>query len=380
MLTPKKPTGDPASPAAYPEASARQSAAVRSSTSAATLATPPATRANWPVRLWATIGVGALALQTIVWMRFIASGPRSLTYYRDIESSAYVAAKLFEVTLIVLTVGTVGLTIRGVLIARQWTTNAMLLVAFASMLWIDPMLNYLRPGFYFSQNLTNIESWVQFIPGQLAPHANHTPVPYIWIIGAYVGFFLPVLLANVKLLTLIRRRWNVTSPVALVIAALPLSVLLDFILETVAIRTGVMAYPAASHRWSLWGGTIHQFPLIQIFAASMFWAVFSVIIFLVDTRGWTPAERGAESFQSSRVRTAVRQLALIGLANTLFLTLPLGIVQLTVAYTDDFPDGFPTHLSGQWCGTDDQPYGPCPGPGVPWQVRVPGTVDQSPTE
>ncbi|MGV0790180.1 spirocyclase AveC family protein [Mycolicibacterium sp. XJ1819] len=334
--------------------------------------------ATWPVKVWAAIGGTALVLQSIIWIRYLASSPHSLTRFRDTDSSAYLSAKAFEIALMVLLVCTVGLTIRGALKRRRMTTSAMLLIAFVTMLWIDPMLNYLRPGFYFSQNLLNVESWVQFIPGQLAPHANLTPVPYVWVTGAYVGFFLPVILANVAILRKIRRRWPTVNVLVLFTVTMLISMPVDIALETVAIRSGVMAYPAASHTWSLWGGTMHQLPIIEILAAGAFWAVLSTLVFLSDERGWTPAERGAEVFRNRRVQTLMRQMALIGVCNVLFLTLPLGIVQMSVAYTDKFPTGYPQHLTGEWCGDQGQPYGPCPGPGVSWKVRVPGQIDPSP--
>jgi hypothetical protein len=44
----------------------------------------------------------------------------------------------------------------------------------------------------------------------------------------------------------------------------------DVLLETVTIRAGVMAYPAASHAWSLWVGARYQLPIIEVVAAGAF--------------------------------------------------------------------------------------------------------------
>ena len=38
----------------------------------------------------------------------------------------------------------------------------------------------------------------------------------------------------------------------------------------------------------------------------------------------------------------------------------------------------PADLTNGWCGDDGQPYGPCPGPGVPWPARV--GADPEPAE
>lgn len=338
-------------------------------------------RSAWPIRLWSVIGVLVLVIQTIVWIRFAASSPEQLVRYRDPESSAYWWAKGFEIVLVAFVLLTVGLTARSAIRQRTLTPNAMLLIAFASMLWLDPMLNYLRPGFYFSQNLINVESWVQFIPGQLAPHANLIPVPYVWVIGAYIGFFLPVILLNVALARWMRRRWPAVR-LSVVFAVIFLtSAAVDLGLEGVATRTGVMAYPSGSHTWSVWGGQTYQVPMIELVAAGMFWTLCSMLVLLRDDRGWTPIERGAETIASPLRQKIARQLALIGVANVLFLSLPLGVVQIGVAHTDPFPTGHPRHLTGEWCGDTGQPYGPCPAPGVSWKVRDAGHgVDPAPSD
>ena len=75
----------------------------------------------------------------------------------------------------------------------------------------------------------------------------------------------------------------------------------------------------------------------------------------------TAADRGRRT-QRRRVVSGVAGVAVV-------VAGILGITQLGPARTDPFPTGYPAHLSGAWCGDEGQPYGPCPGPGVPWQVR-----------
>src|SRR5882724_12050634 len=126
-------------------------------------------RATWPVWVWLSLGTIVLLTQTWVWTLFLASGPHELARYRDPGSATYLWAKIFEVSLGLMFLSTVGLTVRGALRTRRLTTNAKLLIAFASIIWLDPMLNYLRPGFYFTQNFINVESWAAYLPGQIAP-------------------------------------------------------------------------------------------------------------------------------------------------------------------------------------------------------------------
>jgi hypothetical protein len=337
-----------------------------------TAPTETGARRPYAVWVWATLGVGFLLLQAWVWGSFLASGPEQLTRYRDSSLPSWKWARVFEVIQVGWLVATLTVVGREVRRERRMTRNAMLVVAFASVVWIDPLLNYLRPGFYFTSNYVNVESWVSHIPGQLAPYSELTPVPWVWVIGTYVGMFLPVALTTAGIMRRAKARfprarlphlmgiaWLVTAPV-------------DLVFELFALRTGTFAYPAAWHNWSIWGGETYQFPLIELVAAPGFWVACATLIYCTDPRGYSPVERGAEAMGSPRRVTAARQLALIGFANVMFIALPLGITQIGPAYTDPFPEGYPAHLHGGWCGDDGQPYGPCPGPGVPWQIREGG--------
>lgn len=341
----------------------------------------PGGRASWPVWVWAAIGTVVLLIQGWVWIRFFASSPQQLTRYRDTGSDTYVWAKIFEVSLAVIFVVTVGLTVRAAVRAGRLTTNAKCLIAFASIIWLDPLLNYFRPGFYFTSNFVNVESWVEFIPGQIAPHANLTPVPYLWVATAYLGYFLPVILVNVLVMRKVAARFPGAKLPALMAASYGISLPMDIALEGFALRTGTFAYPAASHEWSLWGGHTYQFPVIEMIGAPMFWVAVAAIIYRTDADGYLPIERGAERIRTAWVQSVARVLATIGAINVLFLTLPMGITQIGVMYSDPFPSGYRADLHGGWCGDEGQPYGPCPAPGVDWQVRGPDADhDPSPDE
>ena len=314
------------------------------------------------VWIWAGLGGGFVLLQAYVLIPFLASGPEQLTRFRDSGDAAWKWARLFEVMQLGWLVVTLVMVGREVRRERRMTRNAMLVVAFASIVWIDPLLNYLRPGFYFTSNYTNVESWVSYIPGQLAPYASLSPVPWLWVIGTYVGMFLPVTLAAVALMHRAKARFPRARLPHLMAIAWLVAAPADLALELFALRTGTFAYPAAWHNWAIWGGETYQFPLVELVGAPAFWVACATLVYCTDRRGRTPVERGSES-------PWARQLALIGFVNVMFLALPLGLVQLGPIRTDPFPEGYPAHLHGGWCGDDGQPYGPCSGPGVPWQVR-----------
>jgi hypothetical protein len=324
------------------------------------------------VWLWAAVGAGFVLFQGWIWGSFLSSGPEQLTRYRDPSSAAWTWARIFEVAQVGWLVVTLTVVGREVIRERRLTRNAMLVVAFASIVWIDPLLNYLRPGFYFTSNYTNVESWVAHIPGQLAPYASLTPVPWVWVVGTYVGMFLPVTLAAARIMGRAKARFPAARLPHLMGIAWLVAAPVDLALELAALRTGTFAYPAAWHHWSIWGGRTYQFPLVELLAAPGFWVACATLVYCTDRHGLTPVERGAERARTPRRRTAARQLAIIGFVNVMFLALPLGITQIGPARTDPFPTGYPAHLHGGWCGDQGQPYGPCPGPGVAWPVRGSG--------
>ena len=326
-------------------------------------------RRSSAVWIWATLGAVFLLIQAWVWISFAATGPEQLTRFRDSSLPAWKWARVFELAQVGWLVATLAVVGLQVLRERRLTRNAMLVVAFASIVWLDPLLNYLRPGFYFTSNYTNVESWVSHIPGQLAPYASLTPVPWVWVVGTYVGMFLPVTLATARIMQRAKARFPRARLVHLMGVAWLVAAPVDLALELFALRTGTFAYHAAWHHWSIWGGRTYQFPLIELVAAPGFWVACATLVYCADRRGLSPVERGAEGARTPRRTTVARQLALIGYVNLMFLALPLGITQLGPARTDPFPPGYPAHLSGGWCGDEGQPYGPCPGPGVPWPVR-----------
>jgi len=305
-------------------------------------------------------GIAALLTQLVVWTRFAQSGPHQIVTYRDPGSTTFHWAKAVEIALVVITIATIVVAARAAVRARRFTTNAMLLVGFASALWLDPMLNYFRPGFYFSQNLTNVDSWVRFLPGQLAPYSENSIVPPVWIFGAYVGVFLPVTLALSVLIKVLVRRWTFPHGMFCVfVVIVGAAMLIDLVFEAVIIRLGLMAYPAAPGAFALWAGTQFQLPLIELLGAGLFWTLLAFLVCSADQRGLTWVERGSRYIPGTAARAVVRQVALIGVVNALFLLLPLGIVQSAVLDTDPFPPGIPQHLTGDWCGDNGQPYGPC---------------------
>lgn len=322
---------------------------------------------------WALLGGFFLVIQALTWISYFSVPMRSIVEYRTDDTTSASFAPWFEGFYGLLALATVAFVALGVIRERRWTSDALWVGAFACLIWCDQMINYFRPGFYFSANFTNVASWVTHIPGQIAPHADRVPAPYIWIAGVYLGGFLPMLKFVVKGVALFERRTGLRSALAASLVALLLVNVVTLSIELPLLRAGLFAYPAAEHDWSIWGGHSYQYPLIEAVATSIFlFAMFSAMRSEADGAGIANFERGVQAIAPGWRRTMVQQVCRIGFVSTFFLLFPLGITQIGPWHTDPFPSGYARDLHVGWCGDDGQPYGPCPAPGVPWAVRPAG--------
>ncbi len=337
------------------------------------------TAASKAVTIWATVGVVFLAIQAWTWIAYLASGPEQITRFRDTSAPSWKWAIVMQASQIVVLIAVVTGVVRHARRRREVTFEAMFLLGCTLLVWLDPMLNFFRPGFFYSSNFVNVESWLGHIPGQLAPYVNITPQPILWEIATYSGVFITFVLLLARVWGRLAERFPAAPAPALFGGTLAAAIVLDLVLELPFCRTGLFAYPAGSHRLAVWGGQTYQFPLVECLGASLFWTCGAA---LVRSRragdGFSAVERGAERITSPHRRTAARFLAVTGFLHVVFLAFPMGLAQLGPFYTDRFPTGYRSDLHNGWCGDDGQPYGPCPGPGVPWQVRA-GT-DPAPAE
>src|SRR5690606_29466286 len=148
-----------------------------------------------------------LFIQYLTWTSYFAQPVVSITGYRTEGTLSARLAPWFEAVYGLFAVITLFVVGRGVIRKREWTSDAMWVTAFACLIWCDQLINYFRPGFYFGADFTDVASWVTHIPGQIAPHADRVPAPYIWIIGVYVGGFLPMVRLVVKAVERAESRW-----------------------------------------------------------------------------------------------------------------------------------------------------------------------------
>jgi hypothetical protein len=334
----------------------------------ATAEAPAAPHRSKAIYIWSATGAAMVVFQAWVWISWLASGPEAITRFRDVHSTAWWWAQVFQWGLLIPTTIMVVLIVRDMRRKRRMTLEAMLAVGIFSIWWQDPLYNFLRPGFFYNSNLINLESWVPHIPGVVAPYGNLQPEPVLWGFSIYLAIMTIQVLFMRWVLGRAKQRWPHLSGIALFFMVAALGFVMDFAIEVPMIRTRMYAYPAGWHDLALWGNTPYQLPILHFAEGAMFFAACASLIFFVDRDGLTVVERGATDVRSAKTRTALRLLAVIGFVNVISLAYA-PLVQLQIAHTDPFPSGFsPAQVNGE-CGNQGQPYGPCPGPGVPWAVQ-----------
>jgi hypothetical protein len=331
---------------------------------------PAVARPSPAYKIWGTVGALFLAVQAWTWLSWLTSGPGQITRFRDTSLPSWKWAIALQVSQVVMMVVVLAAVARHARQARAVTFNVLYVAGCLFLVWLDPMLNYFRIGFFYSSNFVNVESWLGHVPGQIAPYVNITPQPLLWEVATYTGVFIAFTLLLGRVWKGLAQRFPGAPAPALFGGTLGAALALNLVLELPFVRTGLFAYPAAAHRFALWGGETYQFPLVECLGASLFWTASAALLMSMRADGLTAVERGVETIPAGKLRTGARFLAIAGYLHVIFLAFPMGLAQLGPLYTDAFPTGYAQDLHNGWCGDDGQPYGPCPGPGVPWPARA----------
>lgn len=350
-----------------------------------TTASPPSTRdsaalppGSWiprpkPVQIWAAIGAAFLLLETYIMVRWV-TGPHFVTTPSG-PDPVPLGMKISCIVWQALAVtAAVVLTYRVVI--RPWRQNGepsfdgLFYIMLATMVWADPLMNYIQPVFTFNSYLVNVGSWASDIPGWISPNGYRYPEPLLGSVVAYPTFlFAPVLLCN-TVMRRASRRWQL-GPLGLVVCGGLALVAFDFVIEVgVLIPAGIMAWPGAPSELTLFSGTRFQYPLVELVFGGTYFAMFGMLRYFRDDRGRSFAERGIDDLRvSRRRRTALRFLGIVGVGNVMFVGLVQTPIQAMGIHAGAWPKDIQerSYLSDSICGPRTE-YA-CPAPGRPIQKR-----------
>jgi len=322
-----------------------------------------ASRTFRPAAVWAACGVACTALAAYAYTAWFVSGDaRHVGTGTDaLTTGTKVSIVIFEAVSVTLAVVAIVYVVRRCRRERRLCLDAMIVIAWAVTWWHDPLINWLRPAVFYNAGLANLGSWSEQVPGWLSANGRFHPEPILLIGTIYVwlGLFLGMLATSVMRRT--RRQRPAFGALRIFLAAWAVIFCVDLVLEIVAIRTELVAYPSSIASLTLWAGRTYQLPLYEMMLWSFVLTATGALRFRVDERGRSLPERGADRIGSGRQATIWRLLAVIGFVQVVALGYDAVMVGTTL-YAGP-TDEYPTYLRTRQCGPGT--HVACPGPDAP---------------
>ena len=197
---------------------------------------------------------------------------------------------------------------------RTVTTDGLLVVAFSTLWFWDPMSNYFGQWFTYNANLINFGSWVKAVPGWLsyARPGRMLVEPIVLIPCVYVYFVFVGVLIGCWAMRRTSARWPSLSTPALIAICFVTLCAADLVGEgLIFLPLGFWEYPGGSG--ILFASTWHKYPVNEMLTMAATFTAISSLRFFRDDRGHTLAERGIETLRGGhRSATALRFLAVTG--------------------------------------------------------------------
>jgi hypothetical protein len=185
-------------------------------------------------------------------------------------------------------------------------------------------------------------------------------------VPGYVALVFSQVMLVLWVLRKIKARWpnvGAASTVAVIFFGLTI---VDTIVETLLLRTGIYAYPGSIRAITLFAGHTYQVPLSEtvLFGGFALGAIACLSHFR-DDRGRTVVERGLDGIRvGAKTKQLIKFLAIFGAVHLAFLVLYTVPQQWFALHSDPFPAGYKSYMINNMCasGSDGKT---CPGPGVP---------------
>jgi hypothetical protein len=300
---------------------------------------------------WAVVGAVCSAVAAWVYLRWLLGGDAvQVDPGPDpITSGTERAALAFQIAVPTLAVVTVAVLVRRCLAERRLTLDAMIAIGWVLSWWHDPLINWQQPAVLYNASLVNLGSWVEHVPFWSNDAANGLPEPVLVIGAIYVWLGLGFGVIGAAAMRRARRRWPTLGVVSTVLVGFVAVFAVELVLELIAIRTELVAYPSAIAEFTLWAGQTHQVPLYAQALWSMTLTATAALRFLLDDHGRSFVERGVEGTGATgRWTTALRLLAVIGFVHVAALAYDAAM-NATVPFADP-AEAYPTYLRLDRCG------------------------------
>lgn len=306
-----------------------------------------------PVLVWAPVGAVCTVFAAYVYVAWIVSGDATPADPGPdpVPAVTRVAALAFQIITPMLALAVITYVVRKSLRERRVCSEAMVVIGSAIAWWHDPLINWLQPTLFYNATLLNFGAWVENIPGWLSPDGRLLSEPVLMIGLSYVWMPLTLGLIARWAMSRARRRRPLLGPVRTFCCGWLAVYLVEFSLELIAVRTGLVGYPATIPALTLWAGKIYQLPLYGPVLWSLVLTSGGGLLFFRDGAGHTAVERGIDtlSWAGARLKPVISVLAVTGFLHVVAIgayDLPVNIAGLYAGRTNVYP----TYLRTQLCG------------------------------
>lgn len=287
-----------------------------------------------PIVAWACLGLAVVAFELFVLGRWVTGAN-----FQRVPAGPDHAPRWMTTTFVVWQAAGI-LAAAGALwlcVIRPWrregrlSTDGLLVIAFATLWFQDPLSAYFGHWFTYNTNLVNFGSWVSDVPGW---HSFGKPgamiaEPILLIGPVYVYFILIATLLGCWMMRTVQRKWPQARTWQVVASCFLLMCVVDIVGEgLVWLPLGFWEYPGG---WGpkLFAGTYHQFPLNEMLTIATIFTGISCLRYFKDDRGRTVVERGVERVAGGSRIGFLRTFAVLGAVHLILFVgynLPNGLV------------------------------------------------------
>lgn len=326
-----------------------------------------------PVNLLALIGAIMIAFETFVLIRWVSGpnfkhvskGPTPVPGWMHIELIAWQSVSMPVAAGIIY-----WFVIRPWRRERRVGIDGLLVIAFSTLWWQDPISNYLGPWVTYNADTVNFGSWVNSVPGALSQGSGGKMLvePILFTPGAYVYIFTIVMFVGSWVMRRAAARWPRMGKVGLIGVCFGAMLLFDMLLEGIIwLPLGVFEYPGGS-ALALFGNTYHKYPLNEMLTIGATFTTVASVRYFANDRGQSIADRGIDDVRgpsNSGKKLVLRALATIAVVQAgmfAFYNVPnTWIGAHSTAWPKDLQQRsyFTNGICGEGSGLA------CPGPDVP---------------
>jgi hypothetical protein len=315
---------------------------------------PTQSRQPSAVRVFAVLGAGLTVLSAYCFTRWVFSddfqpvptGPDQMATWR------FVGLRAFEFSSLAIVIWLYWIAVFNPLRQRRPMGFDGKLVLGATLCYvIDPTASLFNAPFAFNAYALEMGSWANSLPFMESPGQQLQADGPLWSAAYYVYLGLGVPICGRWLLDRIDR-WrpgltNATRYTYIFVVVM----VFDFILENAMVRAEVYSFSGVDSRFSIWAGSLYQFPLYECLFVAMLCTPIIYLREARDDRGRSLAERGvAQLAVPARVKEFISFLAIAGFACLAFLAYWLPIAWMS-NYADSYPE-LPSYMrAAAYCGT-----------------------------